>query len=287
MPWRRRPCLLRQAGANGGGGGSNSQTGPTTPGNTPELVDTLAPTDTAAVPATVGYSFSIAFDSGTGEARLSGTASPSGEATLTGTVRSVGTIDNQLTVQNGPDPDGGAAVADAVTLLAAMRAELTAGVLSFDGQSFSMSGFYTSASAKDRLQTAIALVRTPVGRPDLNPDPSAPALPETTTAGSSTPPVLLVTPRPASFSIPADGRFHIFPLTLQPSGGSTRLCLTNRTIDGPSQDTLVMNYSSCGLARIVTLSASRPCTYTVTDTFEDEGGPNSPAATVTFRIVAT
>ena len=48
-----------------------------------------------------------------------------------------------------------------------------------------------------------------------------------------------------------------------------------------------MNYSSCGLARIVTLSSSLPGTYTVIDTFTDERGPSGPTGTVTFVVVVT
>ena len=165
--------------------------------------------------------------------------------------------------------------------------DLTVGVLKFDGQTFSVSGFYSNDAAKRDLQDVIALIRTPVARPDLSPDPnsqSTSTTPAATVTGTGT---LTISAQPASFTIPGDGQLHIFPLTLKPGGGSTSLCLSSRTVAGPNESALLMNYSSCGLARIVTISSSVPGTYTVSDTFVEERGPDGPAGTITFIVIVT
>jgi hypothetical protein len=244
-------------------------------------------TDALQPVATVSYAFTASFDSKSSTASLTGLASPTGAARLKNAVVSVGRLENQLEIQDGPEPDNGAAVDDAITLLASMRRDLTAGTLAFDGQTFSLSGFYREESARQDLQDVISLIRTPVARPDLSLDPDVRGEPSTTapiTIGNGT---LQITASPTTFKFPADGKLHVFPVTLRPTGGSNRLCLNSRTVNGPNEQGLLMNYSSCGLARLVTFSSSFPGTYTVIDTFIDERGPGGPLGTVTFLIVVT
>ena len=257
-----------------------------TSSSVPTVDTATTATDALRPVGTIGYSFVASFDTRDETAALSGVASPTGEARLKNALISVGRLDNALSIEDGPEPDEGAAVADGITLLAEMRRSLVAGILRFDGQTFSISGFYRSDSAGQRLRDVIALLRTPVARPDLNPDPtlsSDTAAPVTTSATSFT-----VIAESTAFSIPADGRFHVFPLTLQPSNGATSLCLVSRTVSGGSESALLMTYSSCGLARIVTISATAPGTYVVNDTFaEDRAGTDGPSANLSFTIVVT
>lgn len=269
--------------------GRNGGNEPTTTAPDTTLAGEVPPpgTDTLRPVPTVSYAFVASFDSKQATASLSGVASPTGAARLKNALASVGRLENDLQIQDGPEPDSGTSVDDAITLLASMRRNLTAGTLRFDGQTFSLSGFYRDEAARDDLQDVITLVRTPAARPDLTPDPDAAAVPTTTDPAGTTTSTIEISARPTSFSIPADGRFHIFPVTLIPSGGSTQLCLNSRTVSGPEQQRLIMNYSSCGLARIVTLSSSLPGTYTVIDTFTDERGPSGPTGTVTFVVVVT
>lgn len=254
----------------------------------PPTNDSSTPgTDALQPVATIGYAFSASFDSKSGTAMLTGVASPTGASRLKNALLSVGRLDNELEVQDGPEPDNGLAVDDAITLLASMRSDLTAGTLSFDGQTFSLSGFYRSEAGRQDIQDVITLIRTPVARPDLSLDPDAAAQPtssSTTVVGAGS---IAITASTTTFTIPGDGQFHILPVTLRPSGGSTQLCLSARTVTGTNERGLVMNYSSCGLARIVTLSSSIPGTYTVVDTFIDERGPSGPSGTVTFLVVVT
>ncbi len=267
-------------------GGNN---GPTTTVPDTTVAGEVSPpgTDTLRPVPTVSYAFVASFDSKQATASLSGVASPTGAARLKNALASVGRLENDLQIQDGPEPDSGTSVDDAITLLASMRRNLTAGTLRFDGQTFSLSGFYQDEKARSNLQDVITLMRTPAARPDLTPDPDAAAVPATTDPAGATTATIEISARPTSFSIPADGRFHILPVTLVPSGGSTQLCLNSRTVSGPEQQRLIMNYSSCGLARIVTLSSSLPGTYTVIDTFTDERGPSGPTGTVTFVVVVT
>jgi hypothetical protein len=261
------------------------------------VATSLAPasTDGASVPgtdalqpvATVSYAFTASFDSKSSTASLTGLASPTGAARLKNAVVSVGQLENQLEIQDGPEPDNGAAVDDAVTLLSSMRSDLTAGTLAFDGQTFSLSGFYRDESSRKDLQDVISLIRTPVARPDLSLDPDVRGEPSTTSPVTSGNGTLQISASPTTFSVPADGKLHVFPVTLRPSGGSTRLCLNSRAITGANEQGLLMNYSSCGLARLVTFSSSFPGTYTVVDTFVDERGPSGPTGTVTFLVVVT
>jgi len=263
----------------------------TTAGTT--TTDVTPGTDALRPVGTIGYAFTASFDTREGEAAIVGVASPTGEARLKNVLLSVGRLSNDLDIEDGPEPDEGAAVADAVTLIAAMRRDLVAGVLRFDGETFSMSGFYTSPDAVGRLADVIALIRTPVARPDLNPDPSA----TTATAAPDTtaPTGLTISAEPAVFSIPADGRLHVIPLTLRPSTGASTLCLVARSVSGGSESSISMTHSSCGLAHLVTISVTTPGTYLVTGTFA-EGVPNDqgdintttgPSGTVTFTVVAT
>lgn len=251
-------------------------------------VDSLVPgTDPLAPVATITYAFAVTFDTARGEATLTGMASPTGEARLKNAMLSIGRVDNQLDIQDGPEPDDGASVGDAVALLAAMRKDLTAGTLRFDGQSFSVSGYYSSEAAGDDLRQVISLLRTPVARPDLQPDPADPATPGTSTPVATTSYVIGVEAQPTTFVVPGDGRLHVFPLTLKPSGGSTELCLLSRTVSGGDAAALLMNYSSCTLARVVTFSSTVRGTYTVTDTLVDERGASGPTATVTFTVIVS
>lgn len=239
--------------------------------------------------AAEGYPFTATFDTATRTAELTGVASAIGEARLKQALTPVGRVVNNLEVRNGPEPDDGAAVIDAITLIAAMRRTLSAGALSFDGQTFSISGFTLSPAAEQELRDAIALMPTPVDRPQFSPDPNT--IESSTTAapaGSSGPLTIAVSARPASFTVPADGRFHILPLTLVPSGSATTsLCLASRSVKGPVDGDLTMNYSSCQLARVVTIHSAVPGTYTVTDTFVDESTPNGSSASVTFTVTIT
>jgi hypothetical protein len=242
-------------------------------------------TDSLRPVGTITYAFTASFDTARGEGTLTGTASPTGEARLRNVLLSVGRVENLLEIEDGPKPDGGAAVDDAVTLLAAMRKDLAAGTLRFDGQVFSVSGFYTNPAAETNLRQVISLLRTPVSRPSLQPAEGSSATPTTDPTPVTVESVINVESRPTTFVIPADGRFHIRPVTLTPDGGSTRLCLASRTVTGGDERYLTMNYSSCGLARLVTLSSTVRGTYVVTDTFVDERGTAGPRATVTFTVV--
>lgn len=236
-----------------------------------------------------GYPFTATFDTAARSAELSGVASPIGEARLKQALTPVGRVVNNLEVRNGPEPDDGAAVIDAITLIAAMRRTLSAGALSFDGQTFSVSGFTLSPGAEQELRDVIALMPTPVDRPQLSPDPNSVG-PSSTAAptGPSGPKIIAVSARPAAFTVAADGRFHIVPVTLVPAGSATTsLCLASRTVKGPVDGDLTMNYSSCQLARVATIHSAVPGTYTVTDTFVDESTPNGPSATVTFTVTVT
>lgn len=256
--------------------------------NTVAPMDTLVPgTDALRPVGAITYSFSVTFDTAQGEATLSGMASPTGEARLKNAMISIGRVDNQLDIQDGVEPDGGASIGDAVTLLAAMRKDLTAGTLRFDGQTFRLSGYFVSGQAEANLREVISLLRTPVSRPDLQPDPGVTTDPGSSAPVSTTPTVILVQAQPTTFVVPGDGRFHILPLTLVPDGGSTQLCLFNRTVTGGDAAYLTMNYSSCTLARVVSFSSSVRGTYVVTDTFVDERGATGPTATVTFTVVVT
>lgn len=244
-------------------------------------------TDALQPVSAIAYSFTASFDTKSATAMLTGVASPTGAARLKNALVSVGRLDNELEVQDGPEPDNGLSVDDAITLLASMRSNLTAGTLSFDGQTFSLSGFYRAEAGRQDIQDVISLIRTPVARPDLSLDPDAAAQPtssSTSVVGSGS---IAITASTTTFTIPGDGKFHILPVTLRPTGGSTQLCLSARTVTGTNERGLVMNYSSCGLARIVTLSSSIPGTYTVVDTFTDERGPSGPTGTVTFLVVVT
>lgn len=250
------------------------------------------PIDTSLEPVPVvaeGYPFSITFDADGRAATMTGVASPIGEARLKSALTPIGRVQNDLEVREGPEPDEGAAVIDAITLIAAMRRTLTAGSLSFDGRTFSISGFTLSAAAEADLRSVIALTPTPVDRPQLSLDPDS-APPSTTVAatGPTGGATVRVTAQPTSFAIPADGRLHILPLTLVPTGSATTsLCLASRSIKGPTDGDLTMNYSSCLLARLVTIHAAVPGTYTVTDTFVDESSAARPTATVIFTVTVT
>lgn len=255
--------------------------------------DVTPGTDALRPVGTIGYAFTASFDTREGEASIVGVASPTGESRLKNALISVGRLSNDLNIEDGPEPDEGAAVADAVTLLAAMRRDLVAGVLRFDGQTFSMSGFYTSPDAAGRLADVIALIRTPVARPDLNADPSAPTA--TTSPGTTAAVGLAISAEPAVFSVPADGRLHVIPLTLRPNTGATSLCLVARSVSGGSESSITLTHSSCSLAHLVTISATAPGTYLITETFA-EGVTNEkgeidsttgPSGTVTFTVVAT
>ncbi len=255
--------------------------------------DDSVPLDTSLVPGPVvaeGYPFSLTFDTAARTATLSGVASPIGEARLKSALTPIGRVSNELEVRNGPEPDDGSAVIDAVTLVAAMRRSLSAGSLSFDGRTFSISGFTLSPAAEADLRSVIALTPTPVDRPQFSPDPNS--TPSSTAPGGTTgtagPATISVSAQPSSFTIAADGRFHILPLTLVPSGSSTtNLCLASRSITGPPDGDLTMNYSSCQLARLVTIHSAVPGTYTVTDTFIDDSGPEQATTTITFTITVT
>ncbi|MFM8531871.1 MAG: hypothetical protein ACKOD2_19775, partial [Ilumatobacteraceae bacterium] len=266
---------------------------PTTTVARATTTDLTPGTDSLRPVASIGYAFTASFDTREGEASIVGVASPTGEARLKNALISVGRLANDLDIEDGPEPDEGAAVADAITLLAAMRRDLVAGVLRFDGETFAMSGFYTSPGAIGRLADVIALIRTPVARPDLNPDPSASSA--TSTPATTAAVGLSIAAEPNVFSIPADGRLHIVPLTLQPSTGATSLCLVARSVSGGSESSVSMTHSSCSLAHLVTISATVPGTYLITGTFA-EGVPSDtvgavttsgPTGTVTITIVAT
>ena len=251
------------------------------------------PIDTSLEPVPVvaeGYPFSLTFDTAERTATLTGVASPIGEARLKSALTPIGRVSNELEVRDGPEPDEGAAVIDAVTLVAAMRRSLSAGSLSFDGRTFSISGFTLSPEAEADLRGVIALTPTPVDRPQFSPDPNS--SPSSTsvdsTTGAAGPAQISVSAQPAAFTIAADGRFHILPLTLVPSGSATtNLCLSSRSIQGPADGDLTMNYSSCLLARLVTIHSAVPGTYTVTDTFIDDSTADQVTTTVTFTITVT
>jgi len=254
--------------------------------STSSVPDTLVPgTDALRPVAIITYSFTASFDTARGEATLTGVASPVGEARLKNALLSVGRLDNQLDIEDGPEPDGGAAVDDAVTLLAAMRKDLSAGTLRFDGQTFTVSGFFLSASAETDLRSVISLLRTPVARPDLQPADGAPTVPDSSAPVAAEPTTIEVSARPTTFVVAGDGRFHVLPLTMTPEGGSTQLCLVSRTVSGGNQSDLLMNYSSCGLARVVTFASTVRGTYIVTDTFMDERGLSGPRATLTVTVI--
>lgn len=248
--------------------------------------DTYSPEPDALKPVgTITYAFTASFDSGRGEAVLSGLASPVGEARLRAVLQSVGRLDNQIDVQGGPEPDGGAAMDDAIILLASMRKALSAGTLRFDGLTFTVSGYSISPDAEADLRQVISLLRTPVARPDLQPDPGVPTPSATTAVQDPESVTIEVSVHPTTFAVPADGRLHVLPVTITPDGGSTELCFLSRVVSGGAEADLTMNYSSCGLARLVTIASSVPGTYLVTDTFVDERGTAGPRASVTFTVV--
>lgn len=276
-------------------------------GSVPATVTTLAVTTVpvTTAPATTTpvseAAYTVSFDSSTGSASISGRAPTADADLLNAVLNGVAAVQATLTTVPGGSP--GTIAIDAATLLDAMLHDLVRGSLSFDGTTFRITGTYADAAALADLQSVIAGLRTPVDRPNLTAAVGTGTTAPATTGGTTTAPGTTGAPATSmpsgphdfgltvstpSFTVKADGKNHLVPLTFTATGAqATTFCFVQRQVTGPAPSTLTMTYSSCDASRFVTVRLSTPGVYTVVDTFSDGPTTSGRRSTVTFTITGT